>query len=143
MLVFAAGLTLVAAPVTATVLAAVDSRHAGAASGINNAVARVSGLLAVAVLPLIAGLTGDSFYDPSSMTDGFHIAMLALAVVAAVGGITAWLTISSDALDAEPEPGGAKPTQVLNEVSCPVPAPPLRPGREAECKPVAPEAAPT
>jgi EmrB/QacA subfamily drug resistance transporter len=141
-LVFAAGITLVAAPVTATVLAAVDPAHAGAASGINNAVARVAGLLAVAVLPLIAGLTGDSFYDASSMTDGFHIAMLACAGLAAVGAVIAWLTISSDVLHAEPEPGGAKPTQVLTEVSCPVPAPPLRPGREAACKPVVREEAP-
>ena len=65
--VFGIGLTLVVAPVTATVLAAADSRHSGIASGINNAVARVAGLLAVAVLPLIAGLTGDKFYDPAAM----------------------------------------------------------------------------
>ena len=64
MIVFGIGLTLVVAPVTATVLAAADARHSGIASGINNAVARVGGLLAVAVLPLIAGLTGDQFYDP-------------------------------------------------------------------------------
>ena len=64
-IVFGVGLTLVVAPVTATVLAAADSRHSGIASGINNAVARVAGLLAVAVLPLIAGLTGDAFYDPA------------------------------------------------------------------------------
>ena len=42
-LVFGAGLTLVVAPVTATVLAAADSRHSGIASGINNAVSRVAG----------------------------------------------------------------------------------------------------
>ena len=76
-LVFGLGLTLVVAPVTATVLAAADARHAGIASGINNAVARVGGLLAVAVLPLIAGLTGDDFYDPAAMADGFHMAMIA------------------------------------------------------------------
>jgi len=135
-IVFALGLTLVVAPVTATVLAAADARHAGIASGINNAVARVAGLLAVALLPLIAGLTGDSFYDPASMTDGFRVAMISCAGLAAAGGILAWLTISSDVLHAEPEPGGIEPTQVLHEVSCGAPGPLLRPGREAECKPV-------
>ena len=79
MIVFGLGLTLVVAPVTATVLAAADARHSGIASGINNAVARVAGLLAVAVLPLIAGLTGDEFYDPVAMADGFHMAMVACA----------------------------------------------------------------
>jgi len=135
-LVFAVGLTLVVAPVTATVLAAADARHAGIASGINNAVARVGGLLAVALLPLIAGLTGDSFYDPASMTDGFRTAMVSCAVLAAAGGVLAWLTISSEVLHAEPEPGGVAPTEVLHEVSCGAPGPLLRPGREAECEPV-------
>jgi hypothetical protein len=141
-IVFALGLTLVVAPVTATVLAAADARHAGIASGINNAVARIAGLLAVALLPLIAGLTGDSFYNPASMTDGFRVAMLTSAGLAAVGGILAWFTISSDVLEAEPEPGGIPPTQVLHEVSCGVPAPPLRPGREAECRLVRTEGVP-
>ena len=71
-LVYGVGLTLVVAPVTATVLAAADANHAGVASGINNAVARVAGLVAVAVLPLIAGITGEAFYDPQAMTDGFR-----------------------------------------------------------------------
>src|SRR5690606_35932269 len=70
-LVFGAGLVLVVAPVTATVLAAADDRHAGIASGVNNAISRVGGLLAVAMLPLIGGLAGDAFYDPAAMTDGF------------------------------------------------------------------------
>jgi hypothetical protein len=134
--VFSAGLTLVVAPVTATVLAAADARHAGIASGINNAVARVGSLLAVALLPLIAGITGDAFYNPASMTDGFHIAMFSCAVLAAAGGVLAWFTISSEVLHAEPEPGGARPTDVLHEVSCGAPGPLLRPGTEAECEPV-------
>lgn len=90
---FGLGLTLVVAPVTATVLAAADPRHAGVASGVNNAVSRVAGLLAVAVLPAVAGITGDRFYDPAAMADGFRTAMVVSAVVAAAGGVLAWATI--------------------------------------------------
>ncbi|HEX5711822.1 MAG TPA: DHA2 family efflux MFS transporter permease subunit [Solirubrobacterales bacterium] len=134
-LVFGAGLTLVVAPVTATVLAAADARHSGIASGVNNAVARVAGLLAVAVLPIVAGLTGDSFYDPEAMTDGFQMAMGVCAALAALGGLLAWLTISPEVLHAEAEPGGDTPERLAEDFSCGVGAPPLRPGREAECEP--------
>ena len=126
-LVFGAGLTLVVAPVTATVLAAADSRHSGIASGINNAVSRVGGLLAVAVLPLIAGLTGDTFYDPAAMTDGFHTAMYVTAALAALGGAIAWLTISSEVL-APGEPD--EPT--TGEYSCDIAGPPVYPAHREE-----------
>jgi len=128
-IVFGLGLTLVVAPVTATVLAAVDSTRSGIASGVNNAVARVAGLLAVAVLPAVAGLTGDKFYEPSHMTHGFHVGMVVCAVLAVLGAIVAWTTISSDVLhdeDDEAEPSG-EPRECY---SCGVGAPPLRPGRE-------------
>ncbi|MGV1048647.1 MAG: MFS transporter [Solirubrobacterales bacterium] len=143
--VFGAGLTLVVAPVTATVLAAADASHAGIASGVNNAVARVAGLLAVAVLPVVAGLTGDSFYDPEKMTSGFHTAMVVCAVLAALGGVLAWLTISSTVLHTEAEPGGDTPERLGEDFSCAINGPPLRPGREADCQPAAearPAAAP-
>jgi EmrB/QacA subfamily drug resistance transporter len=135
-IVFGLGLTLVVAPVTATVMAAADERHSGIASGINTAVSRLSGLIIVAVLPVIAGLTGLKFYDPVTMTHGFHVAMLTCAALAAAGGVLAWFTISSEVLQSEPAPGGDLPTGVLHDFSCAVAGSPLRPGREAECHPV-------
>ena len=122
--VFGLGLTLVASPVTATVLAAAGARHAGVASGINNSVARVAQLLAVAALPLIAGLTGERFYDPKAMTHGFHVAMFVAALLAASGGVIALLTISDDALKAGPESRGEPPVAVPTAYSCALAAPP-------------------
>jgi EmrB/QacA subfamily drug resistance transporter len=123
-IVFGLGLTLVASPVTATVLAAADARHAGIASGINNTVARVAQLLAVAALPLVAGLSGNNFYNPAAMTDGFHTAMVVAAALAAAGGVIAWLTISDDALSAEPERRGQPPVAVSTHHSCSLAGPP-------------------
>ena len=131
--VFGVGLTLVVAPVTATVLAAAPARNSGVASGVNNAVARVAGLLAVAVLPLIAGLTGDDFYDPAKMADGGEKGAGDHRHLEAVGGVLAWFTISAEVLHTEAEPGGDTPERLAEDFSCGVGAPPLRPGREAEC----------
>ena len=94
MVVFGAGLTLVVAPGTAVALAAADLKRAGIASGVNNAVARVAGLLAVAGLPILAGISGEGFYEPEKMTTGFHVAMAICAALAAAGGVLAWLTIT-------------------------------------------------
>jgi len=57
--------------VTATVLASADVRHAGVASGVNNAVARVAGLLWIAALPPITGLTGAVYADPVQFQSSF------------------------------------------------------------------------
>lgn len=104
MIVFGLGLSLVVAPVTITVLAAADPRQAGIASGVNNAVARTAGLLAVAVLPLIAGLSGADYQDPEAIADGFTVGMRAAAALAAAGGVLAFVTIRDDVLERANDP---------------------------------------
>ena len=135
-IVFGLGLTLVVAPITATVLAAADERHAGVASGVNNAVARTAGLAAVAALPLIVGLSGTDYENPVAITDGFHAAMLACAVLALAGGVLAWLTISNDVLETAPATDGDVPDRAATDFNCGVAGTPLRPAREARCVPV-------
>ena len=124
--VFGVGLTLVAGPVTATVLAAVDAGHVGIASGINNTVARVGGLLAVATLPLVAGLTGEAFYDPDTMAGGFGSAMTVCAVLAAAGGVIALATIHGPLVEVGPG-SPRRPMVVANRLACAINGPPLTP----------------
>jgi MFS family permease len=135
-IVFGLGLSLVVAPITATVLAAADERHAGVASGVNNAVARTAGLAAVAALPLIVGLSGTDYENPAALTDGFHGAVLACAILALAGGALAWLTISNDVLRTAPVADGDTPDRAATDFGCGVAGTPLRPAREARCAPV-------
>ncbi|HZD75243.1 MAG TPA: MFS transporter [Actinomycetota bacterium] len=94
-LVFAVGLSLTVAPLTATVLAAASEEHAGIASAVNNTVARAAGLLAVAVLPVVAGIAGAgaSTLAPGVFADGFRKAVWISAALVAAGGLLAFLTI--------------------------------------------------
>jgi EmrB/QacA subfamily drug resistance transporter len=91
--VFALGLSLTVAPLTVTVLAAASDRHAGVASGVNNAVARTASLLAVAVLPVAAGISGADYLDPAQFADGFRIALLLSAALLAAGGLLAGVLV--------------------------------------------------
>ncbi|MCU1346454.1 MAG: transporter [Acidimicrobiia bacterium] len=108
--VFAAGLALMVAPLTATALAAAGEQRSGVASAVNNAVARVAGLIAIATLPLIAGFHPAGTVGAAALTDGFHRALLVSALLCVAGGALAWVFIRSDVLRETPaapvEPAG-------------------------------------
>jgi hypothetical protein len=95
MLVLGAGLAVTVAPLTAAVLGAIDDEHAGIGSAINNAVSRIAGLLSVAVLPAVAGLAGTG--GGLDLVNGFGRAMVISGVLAALGGVLAFVTIRGGA----------------------------------------------
>lgn len=90
---FGVGLTLVVAPLTASVLAAVADRFAGVASGFNNAASRAGGLLAVAALPLLVGLSGTGYEQKAVLTGAFRGALLWCAGLLLAGAAMAGLLI--------------------------------------------------
>jgi len=118
MLVVAVGLTFAAVPVTVAVLAAADPGHAGAASGVNNAVARTAGLLAIAVLPAVTGLAGSDYAD--ALRASFPRAMYVCAALLALAALISWASIRNERLRSPP--GGHDPPS-----SCPVAGPPPNP----------------
>ncbi|HEY3259327.1 MAG TPA: MFS transporter [Pseudonocardiaceae bacterium] len=87
--VFGLGLAALVAPITATALAAAPDRYAGVASGVNNAIARTGSLLAIAVLPALAGLSGTEYADPVALTAGWRSALLAAAAVTGAASLLA------------------------------------------------------
>jgi EmrB/QacA subfamily drug resistance transporter len=120
------GMSLFVAPLTATVLASVDVDHAGVASGVNNAAARVAQLLIVAALPLAVGLSDQAYRSPGRVNDAFGSAMLICAGLCALSALLAFLLVPKEALEQEE---GAEPApRPQCRANCAVPAPPLEPG---------------
>ncbi|WP_173036894.1 DHA2 family efflux MFS transporter permease subunit [Phytohabitans flavus] len=99
------GLSLTVAPLTATALGSVPERNAGIASGVNNAVARAAGLLAVATLPLAAGIGTGSLTDAGDLAPVYRNSMLICAGLLVVGAAAAAAWV---------------PTKVTREAAVPV-----------------------
>jgi EmrB/QacA subfamily drug resistance transporter len=89
-LVIAIGMSGAVAPLTTAVLSSVDSAHTGSASGLNSAVARIAGMVAVALLGGVLGTSGQV------LTSGFDAGMIACAVAALAGAVCAFFLIRID-----------------------------------------------
>ena len=101
LLVFAVGLSMTVAPLTATVLADADESDAGIASAINNAVARIAGLVGVSVIGVVIAstLVGDTFAANAASVRAFHEAVAVCAVLLAGGGIAGAVGITNPRRD--------------------------------------------
>jgi hypothetical protein len=87
-LVMSIGMALAVAPLTSTVLAAVDEHQTGMASGLNSALSRLGGLIVVALLGAVLVAKGDALLRP------FASALTIMSLVAALGGVAAFFGLS-------------------------------------------------
>jgi EmrB/QacA subfamily drug resistance transporter len=115
-LVLGAGLALTVAPLTSTAMSSAPAEHAGVASAVNNDVARTGGLVAVALLPVVSGITGASYLHPLQLSAGFRTAVVNSGGAAAAGGVLAAALIRNPL---RPVPGRVEPAY------CALEAPPL------------------
>lgn len=114
---FGIGVAIMVAPLTATAMASAGAEHAGIASAVNNDVARIGGLIAVAVLPAVAGITGTSYLHPAQLSAAFRLAMVVSAIACGLGGAIAALSVRN------PVRTHAQGTECLH---CGLDGPPLR-----------------
>lgn len=96
-IVFGLGLSSLVAPLTSAVLESLGPQRAGLASGINNAVARLAGLIATAAIPLAAGLGGLQQLGGEPLAEGFRRAMWISGALCALGGVVSWMTVRGSA----------------------------------------------
>ena len=114
-LVFGLGLVTFVAPLTATVMSSADPDHVSIASGVNNAIARAANLFAVAIIPVLAGLTAAS--GAAEITHSFRVSLTIAAGVAAAASPLCFFGLSSR----------ARAPRTTRRTYCPVDGSPLQP----------------
>ncbi len=93
LVVFGTGLGLLVAPLTSAALQSLGPKRAGIASGVNNAAARLAGLLATASIPVAAGIGGSHEPRGDLLASAFIRAMIICAVLCAIGGLVALILV--------------------------------------------------
>ncbi|GAQ51384.1 MFS transporter [Streptomyces acidiscabies] len=93
LVVMGAGMVVMVAPLTVTLLSSVSASNAGLASGINNAAARAAGLVAVAALPLLVGMGPDAYRSGAAFGTSFSRAMPLCAGLLAIGAVVAFVLL--------------------------------------------------
>jgi len=116
-LVFGIGLVTFVAPLTATVMAAADPDHVSVASGVNNAIARAAALTALAVVPVLSGLTAAT--QPAQITHAFRLGVMVTAFVAAAAAPLAFFGLGEQ----------ARAPRTARHVHCSLDGTPLQPDR--------------
>ncbi len=119
-LVLAIGLAVTVAPLTSTALNSVSESHAGVASAVNNDVARLGSLIAVAVLPALGGIDGLSYLHPHALAHGFQRAVVIAGTWCVAGGLLAAVGIRN------PDRGARTPSLAAGQLThCALEATPL------------------
>ena len=116
------GLSCAVAPLTAAVLGAAPESMVGAASGVNNAVARSAGLLAIAVIPGLVGLASVDGLEPAVVQSGFVEALWIGAGLMAAAAVVSVLGVPKRGVTTPP-----REIAVHKDACCPVGAPSLAP----------------
>jgi EmrB/QacA subfamily drug resistance transporter len=114
------GLAITTAPLTSTAMDSAPPQHSGIASAVNNDMSRFGGLLAIAVLPALVGITGTAYLEPGPLAAGFRTAVLISAGLCTAAGVLAAATITNP--PRAPLPAGAAPEECFH---CGLDAPPL------------------
>jgi EmrB/QacA subfamily drug resistance transporter len=122
-IVFGLGLVTFVAPLTATVMGSVDPDHVSVASGVNNAIARTASLAALAVIPVVSGLTAAT--GAAEVTHAYRVSLIIAACIAALASPLCFIGLAPT----------VRTRRSARRVYCSVDGPPLQPD-PSKCPPV-------
>jgi EmrB/QacA subfamily drug resistance transporter len=110
--VFAVGMAAFTAPLAAAAMSALDDREQGLAAGVNNAMGQLAGLLAIIVLPALAGLAGARQFTGPAFAAAYPRALTGAAVLAAFAIPVTLMALPRGGSEWAASPGGSQPVRL-------------------------------